>query len=261
MARYRRAHTPGATWFLTVVAFDRRPILCEQAFRRALATAVRTVQARHPFRADTWLLLANPLHCIWTLPADDSAFGLRWSAIKRSVSRACGAEYGQPERMTPSKHARREATVWQRRFWEHQIRDDADYGRHMDLRALQPRPPRLVPYASRLAVVVLPPPGPRRCVSARLGGRGRCGVWTRASRDSPTAAFRRGRNALRTRSDVHRIAATLNTAKPRTTAGGTPAPARTRPRRRPCPPSSAPTAPGGCGPAGWPRRGCTRSWP
>jgi putative transposase len=34
--------------------------------------------------------------------------------------------------MTLSKQKHRESTIWQRRFWEHQIRDDADFERHMD---------------------------------------------------------------------------------------------------------------------------------
>lgn len=34
--------------------------------------------------------------------------------------------------MTASKTKHRESTLWQRRYWEHQIRNEADFERHMD---------------------------------------------------------------------------------------------------------------------------------
>jgi putative transposase len=129
MSRFRRAHT-GTTFFFTVVSYHRRPILCDPMIRTALRHALHAVRALRPFTIDAWVLLPDHIHCIWTLPADDTDFSQRWSQIKHRVSYACGDAY----RMRPSVSGlkRGEATIWQRRFWEHQIRDDLDMQRHMD---------------------------------------------------------------------------------------------------------------------------------
>ena len=76
--------------------------------------------------------LPDHLHCLWTLPPGDADFSLRWNLIKRWVTRACGERLFRMEWMTDSKRTHRESTLWQRRFWEHQIRDDRDYQAHVD---------------------------------------------------------------------------------------------------------------------------------
>ena len=72
------------------------------------------------------------MHCIWTLPDGDADFSTRWNVIKRGVTRRVGARLQRADLMNESKAAHRESTLWQRRFWEHQIRDDADYQAYMD---------------------------------------------------------------------------------------------------------------------------------
>jgi len=76
--------------------------------------------------------LPDHLHCIWTLPEDDSDFSSRWSLIKQSVSRFCPelALNATDRRASARRH--RESTIWQRRFWEHKIRDAVDFERHLD---------------------------------------------------------------------------------------------------------------------------------
>jgi putative transposase len=93
MSRYRRADTPGATYFFTVVTYRRRSILCDGPVRAALRDAIKTVQSRHPFTVDAWVLLPDHLHCIWTLPPGDADFPMRWGLIKRLVSLACSTHY------------------------------------------------------------------------------------------------------------------------------------------------------------------------
>ena len=132
MSRYRRSNVAGATYFFTVVAYRRQPILTDDAFRRALHDAILRVRARYPFTVDAWVLLPDHLHAIWTLPAGDADFGVRWGWIKRLVTRAVAADYERADWQDASRLARRESTIWQRRFWEHQIRNDADYAAHMD---------------------------------------------------------------------------------------------------------------------------------
>jgi putative transposase len=132
MSNYRRANIKGGTYFFTVVAFRRQRFLCDDNVRIALRNAVRDTQAAHPFTIDGWVLLPDHLHCIWTLPPDDADFGKRWAMIKRYVTKQCGPSLHRGNLMTDSKRRRNECTLWQRRFWEHQIRDETDFQRHMD---------------------------------------------------------------------------------------------------------------------------------
>jgi len=131
MPNYRRANTKGATYFFTVVTYQRQRFLCEGNVRKALRNGIRDVQTTLPFTIDAWVLLPDHLHCIWTLPPDDANFGTRWAMIKRFVTKRCGPDIKREDWMNESKRRRKESTIWQRRFWEHQIRDDRDYEIHM----------------------------------------------------------------------------------------------------------------------------------
>lgn len=131
MSRYRRADIAGATYFFTVVTYRRKHFLCDADIRQALRAAIVAVRKKRPFDIDGWVLLPDHLHCVWTLPADDADFSTRWSLIKRFVSRQCPRLH-HPEWMSESKRKHRESTLWQRRFYEHMIRDDTDYRRHLD---------------------------------------------------------------------------------------------------------------------------------
>jgi putative transposase len=132
MPNYRRAHAKGGTYFFTVVTHKRQRILCDEFFRQALRTGIQTTQKCYPFIIDAWVLLPDHLHCIWTLPPDDADFGGRWSMIKRFVTKQCNEKFKRAAWVSASRQNRFESTLWQRRFWEHQIRDEADYQRHMD---------------------------------------------------------------------------------------------------------------------------------
>ncbi|MBI3230159.1 MAG: transposase [Burkholderiales bacterium] len=132
MSDYRRAIIPGATYFFTVVSYRRRPILCEPEIRTALHEAINWVRELRPFTIDAWVLLPDHLHTIWTLPANEADFATRWQSIKRRVSSQSAAFLLNATQLNTSKIKRREASLWQRRFWEHCIRDDHDFARHMD---------------------------------------------------------------------------------------------------------------------------------
>jgi putative transposase len=132
MSRYRRATATGSSYFFTVVAYRRQPILCDEAVRDALRTAIEKVRVTRPFTIDAWVLLPDHLHCVWTLPDGDADFSTRWKIIKKDVSLACREDYRRADWMSASKLKHRESTIWQRRFWEHQIRDENDFARHAD---------------------------------------------------------------------------------------------------------------------------------
>lgn len=132
MSHYRRSNAPGASYFFTVVTHRRQPILCDEAVRNTLRSAIEKVRVAHPFSIDAWVLLPDHLHCVWTLPAGDCDFSSRWAAIKHAVSWNCRSSYRREELLSNSKRKRHESTLWQRRFWEHLIRDEDDLARHID---------------------------------------------------------------------------------------------------------------------------------
>ncbi len=132
MPNYRRSNTAGGTYFFTVVTFCRRKILCDTCVRKALREGIQSTQKTLPFTIDAWVLLPDHLHCIWRLPASDARFSARWAMIKRHVSKACDPRFHHNNQISQSRKKRNELDFWQRRFWEHQIRDEMDYERHMD---------------------------------------------------------------------------------------------------------------------------------
>jgi putative transposase len=93
-----------------------------------LRAAIRAVRLAAPFHIDAWVILPDHMHCISTLPEDDTDYSDRWRAIKKRFSKALpNVELRRPEVL-----AREGRGIWQKRFWEHTIRDDRDYCAHMD---------------------------------------------------------------------------------------------------------------------------------
>ena len=132
MSRFRRVSIAGGCYFFTVVSYRRRPILCGDTVRHALRRAIEEVRVKRPFSIDAWVLLPDHLHCIWTLPQGDADYSNRWMMIKRLVSIACRDDCRRIDWIGQSRQQHRESTMWQRRFWEHHIRDDEDLSRHLD---------------------------------------------------------------------------------------------------------------------------------
>ncbi len=114
MPNYVRARVPGGCYFFTVVTKNRAPELTRDDVRAVLRTAIATTRQRWPFMIDAWVLLPDHLHCLWTLPDADADYSRRWSTIKRLTTQSLGQ------------------SIWQDRFWEHVIRNDVDFRRHLD---------------------------------------------------------------------------------------------------------------------------------
>jgi REP-associated tyrosine transposase len=127
MPRYIRAFVPGGTFFFTVALLERRRRLLTDHIE-ALRAAFAAVQAKRPFTIDAIVVLPDHLHCLWTLSAGDADFSMRWHAIKAAFSRAVP----KGERLSARRVAKGERGIWQRRFWEHTIRDERDFERHAD---------------------------------------------------------------------------------------------------------------------------------
>ena len=131
--RYRRAAAAGGTYFFTVNLADRsRRLLVEHV--GVLRDAVRQVKAAHPFTIVAWVVLPDHLHAVWTLPPGDVDYPTRWMLIKAGFSRRIERGELVPE----SRRTRGERGIWQRRYWEHQIRDDEDLQRHVDYVHINP---------------------------------------------------------------------------------------------------------------------------
>jgi putative transposase len=133
MPDYRRNRVPGGTYFFTVNLLDRSSSLLVNHID-ALRTAVLKARRRSPFHIDAWVILPDHMHCLWTLPTRDSDFPGRWWTIKWFFSRSLPPL----ERRLGRRASKGERGIWQRRYWEHTIRDDTDYALHMDYTHFNP---------------------------------------------------------------------------------------------------------------------------
>ena len=127
MPQYIRAFAPGGTFFFTVNLLERhRTLLTDQIAK--LHTAFDTVRKQKPFVTEAYVILPDHMHCIWKLPDGDSDFSSRWQAIKAHFSR----HIPTGERLSVRRLKKGERGIWQRRFWEHMIRDERDFAQHFD---------------------------------------------------------------------------------------------------------------------------------
>jgi|SRR5438874_12268966 len=127
MSRYRRVKIPGGTFFFTVALADRSADLLVRHIE-LLRRTYSSVQNRYSFETVAICVLPDHLHAIWTLPSEDADFPLRWNLIKSGFSRGLSSANYRSQ----SKISKREKGIWQRRYWEHAIRDDADLARHIN---------------------------------------------------------------------------------------------------------------------------------
>ncbi|MGH8505455.1 MAG: REP-associated tyrosine transposase [Stenotrophobium sp.] len=127
MPNYIRATNPGATYFFTVALADRSSRLLVDRID-TLRSAFRSERQKHPFSIDAIVVLPDHLHCLWTLPPDDADFPNRWRRIKAAFSHALP----KTEPRSESRLKQGERGIWQRRYWEHLIRDERDHAAHVD---------------------------------------------------------------------------------------------------------------------------------
>lgn len=130
MSDYLRTHLNGGTYFFTVVTYMRYPIFEEEISINLLKKCFQNVMKIHPFNLDAIVILPDHLHTIWTLPDSESDYSTRWNLIKGSFSRSYGGSNSR--KITESMQKKGEKGIWQRRFWEHLIRNQEDFNRHCD---------------------------------------------------------------------------------------------------------------------------------
>ena len=127
MTNYRRSRIEGGTYFFTVALAIRSSTLLTDRID-VLGAAFRYAQVRHPFASEAVVVPPDHLHALWILPPGDEDYSTRWRLIKTEFSRAIPAG----ENRTASREAKSERGIWQWRYWEHLIRDEADFARHVD---------------------------------------------------------------------------------------------------------------------------------
>ena len=135
MSRYRRLRVSGGTYFFTVVTYGRKPLFADADNRSLLRKAFDATRQRYPFETIAMCIPPYHLHAIWKLPEGDADFSGRWASIKSLFTRSYqgASRVGQgPPYPGASRMRKREAAVWERRFWEHLIRDEDDLRRHVD---------------------------------------------------------------------------------------------------------------------------------
>jgi putative transposase len=125
MTNYRRNFLAGGSFFFTANLADRRQRLLADHIG-VLRKAFRDIRQRHPFTIDAIVVLPDHLHAIWTLPDGDADFALRWRQIKSRFSRGLMTA----EKISASRTGKNERGIWQRRYWEHTLRNEADFERH-----------------------------------------------------------------------------------------------------------------------------------
>jgi putative transposase len=133
MPNYRRAFIPGGCWFFTVNLLDRRQTLLVDHIAE-LRNAIAATRQDYSFMIDAFVVLPDHLHAVWTLPPGDTDFSTRWRLIKNRFARALPKH----EKRSDVRIARNERGIWQRRFWEHLIRDEPDYERHIEYCYINP---------------------------------------------------------------------------------------------------------------------------
>ena len=132
MPDYRRAYAPGGMFFFTVVTEGRARFLCQARARRCLKRAFAETRERWPFRIEAIVLLPDHLHTIWSLPEGNTDYSIRWAVLKKTFTNEWLADHGCEQAVSRSRKRNRRRGVWQRRFWEHMIRDPDDFERHCD---------------------------------------------------------------------------------------------------------------------------------
>ena len=134
MPNYRRAWCPGGTYFFTVTLLQRQATDLLTRRIDLLRQVVRQVKGERPFVIHAWVVLLDHLHCILELPEGDADFATRWRLIKMNFSKALPLS----EPRDSVRKRRGERGIWQRRYWEHLIRDEDDLRAHMDYVHINP---------------------------------------------------------------------------------------------------------------------------
>ena len=129
--RYRRVVEAGASYFFTLVTHERAPLFAEPGRVELWRTAIAKLQAKRPFKIEAEVILPDHLHLLWTMPAGDGDYATRIRLAKTAFTKSLGLGDGRTA-VRKSRIQKGEREIWQRRYWEHMIRDDRDFQVRLD---------------------------------------------------------------------------------------------------------------------------------
>jgi len=125
---YLRTWHPVGAYFFTINLLQRKDNDLLIRHIQSLRESVKTVKAHHSFKIHGWVVLPEHMHCLIELPENDIDYATRIRLIKIGFSKAIP----KTERRSSVRIKRGERGIWQRRYWEHLIRDEADFQAHMN---------------------------------------------------------------------------------------------------------------------------------
>jgi putative transposase len=132
MPDYRRVKIQGGTYFFTIVTHQRKQLFLHAKAPDLFLESLNHVNKFHPFSSLAYCILPDHIHLLWKMPVNDAEYSTRISEIKKKFSKYFIAEYGTSNFINQSQKNRGETGIWQRRFWEHYIRDEEDLERHIN---------------------------------------------------------------------------------------------------------------------------------
>lgn len=132
MPNYRRFYVPGGTYFFTIVTYQRQRIFANPEHISRLRKAVAIVKSEMPFTIIGAVILPDHLHFIWQLPQGDTAYSKRIGKMKVLFTQSLSQLEISKQENSLSRIKHRESNIWQRRFWEHTIRDEKDFNNHLN---------------------------------------------------------------------------------------------------------------------------------
>jgi putative transposase len=132
MPEYRRSNIPGGSVFLTIVTYEQEKLFLIPENIDNLREACSIIMREKLFTIDAAVILPEHIHFLWTLPPDDRDYSYRVGRMKVLFTRALRGANNLPDDVCESRRKHRESDVWQRRFYEHTIRDELDFQKHLD---------------------------------------------------------------------------------------------------------------------------------
>lgn len=130
MRTYIRDKTKGGCYFLTICLENRQSNLLVEnvdVFRHAY----KINQQNYNFKLDAMVLMPDHIHLMLTLVEDSDNFSIIVASLKSHFSRQINL-LSKNLTVFFSRQKKRESGIWQRRFWEHRIRNDVDYKNHVE---------------------------------------------------------------------------------------------------------------------------------
>ncbi len=132
MPNYRRFYVPGGTYFFTLVTYQRQLIFAKPENISRLRKAIATIKAEMPFNIIGAVVLPDHLHFIWQLPPGDKEYSKRIGKMKVLFTQSLPKSEISQQENSVSRIRHRESNIWQRRFWEHTIRDEQDLENYLN---------------------------------------------------------------------------------------------------------------------------------